>query len=215
MRKTLMAMLIFICTLSMAGCGQGDEQSKAVAIVNGATITEAQLNFYLEQYKEFYASLGVDFKSDEGKKLLEKLKDGVLNGLIEKEVVFQAARDEGYQADPAKVEERLKQVKEQFESEEKLKERLTSLKMTEGDLKEEISQSLVYEDYIRDKIGQVEVTEEELEKAYKEHEEQTGEKVDEETKQLINEQLVLQKEQEEIMKLIEELKKKSEIEILM
>lgn len=215
MRKTLMAMLIFICTLSMAGCGQGDEQSKAVAIVNGATITEAQLNFYLEQYKEFYASLGVDFKSDEGKELLEKLKDGVLNGLIEKEVVFQAARDEGYQADPAKVEERLKQVKEQFESEEKLKERLTSLKMTEGDLKEEISQSLVYEDYIRDKIGQVEVTEEELEKAYKEHEEQTGEKVDEETKQLINEQLVLQKEQEEIMKLIEELKKKSEIEILM
>lgn len=215
MRKTLMAMLIFICTLSMAGCGQGDEQSKAVAIVNGATITEAQLNFYLEQYKEFYASLGVDFKSDEGKELLEKLKDGVLNGLIEKEVVFQAARDEGYQADPAKVEERLKQVKEQFESEEKLKERLTSLKMTEGDLKEEISQSLVYEDYIRDKIGQVEVTEEELEQAYKEHEEQTGEKVDEETKQLINEQLVLQKEQEEIMKLIEELKKKSEIEILM
>lgn len=215
MRKTLMAMLIFICTLSMAGCGQGDEQSKAVAIVNGATITEAQLNFYLEQYKEFYASLGVDFKSDEGKELLEKLKDGVLNGLIEKEVVFQAARDEGYQADPAKVEERLKQVKEQFESEEKLKERLTSLKMTEGDLKEEISQSLISEEYIRDKIGQVEVTEEELEQAYKEHEEQTGEKVDEETKQLINEQLVLLKEQEQIVKLLEELKEKSEIEILM
>lgn len=218
MRRTVLATLFLSVILLVAGCGQGDEgaqESRAVAIVNGEQITEKELNAYLDQYKEVYASFGIDFDSEEGQEVLESLKTEVLNGLIEKEVVLQAAQNEGYEADPAEVEERLKEVKEQFESEEKLAEMLSSLHMTEADLKEEIAQSLVYEQFVRDKIGQVEVTEEELEKAYQEHEEQTGEKVDEETKQLINEQLVLLKEQEQIVKLLEELKEKSEIEILM
>jgi uncharacterized lipoprotein NlpE involved in copper resistance len=218
MKKTVLAVIMLMLMFTVMGCNENSESAengKAVAVVNETEITEEELNRYVEQYKTVYANLGVDFESEEGKKMMEELKTEILNGLIDQEVILQAAQKEGYKADSAEVEKMLEDFKAQFESEEKMQETLDSLNMTTEDLEKEISQSIIYNQYIEDQIGQVEVAKEELEEAYNAHEEETGEKPDEKTKESIKNQLISQKEQEEFQKLVDRLKQESEIEILM
>lgn len=218
MKKTMLAVITIMLMLTMWACSNDDETAengKAVAIVNGTEITEDELNRYVEQYKTVYANLGVDFESEEGKKMIEELQTEVLNGLIDQQIIIQAAQKEGYSADPAEVEKMVEDFTAQFESKEKMKETLDALNMTEEDLEKEIEQSIIYNQYVEDQIGEVEVTEEELEEAYAAHEKETGEELDEEMKQTISNQLVMQKEQEAFQKLVERLKQESEIEILL
>src|SRR5690606_14298690 len=134
MIKSMLAVITIMLMLTMWSCSNDDETAdnvKTVAIVNGTEITEDELNRYVEQYKTVYANLGVDFESEEGKKMIEELQTEVLNGLIDQQIIIQAAQKEGYSADPAEVEKMVEDFTEQTDSEEKMKDTLVALHMTE------------------------------------------------------------------------------------
>ncbi|MDQ0339209.1 putative lipoprotein NlpE involved in copper resistance [Caldalkalibacillus uzonensis] len=218
MKKTLVAFLLGVLMLTLIACGNQQEtadESPSVAIVNGTEISQEQLDAHLEQIKMSYAQFGIDFEGEEGQAMLEQLKEEVLNGLIEQQVLLQAAQSEGYTADPEQVDEALADIKAQFASEEELQEILDSLGFSMEDLREELANELVITQYLDDQIGEIELSEEEQQEAYLSYEEETGEEADEETKQMIREQLRWQKEGELRQELVERLKQESEIEILL
>ncbi|GGK15596.1 hypothetical protein GCM10010965_05700 [Caldalkalibacillus thermarum] len=218
MKKTILAVILSMSLITLFGCGIGQkhsEESAAVAMVNGTQIYKEELDAHLERVKMSYAQFGIDFESEEGKEMFEQIQEEVLNGLIEQQLLLQAAQSEGYKADPEQVEEALADIKAQFSTEEELIETLDTLGLSMDDLKEELANEMVINQYLEDQIGEIELSEEEQQEAYLAYEEEIGEKLDDETKQLINEQLKWQKRSERRQEFVDQLKQESEIEILL
>lgn len=218
MKKVWFVPLVILLGLALVACGDkeaNDQSGQAVAIVNGTEISKQELDKHVSQLKLSYTQLGITFEGKEGESMLEELEREVLQALIDQELLLQAAESEGYQVDSEEVEQAIEEIKSQFANETEFEETLESVGFTLETLRQEVAQELLINQFLGDQIGQVEISPEEAEEAYLSYEEETGEKLDEETKQMINQQLIWQKEGELKEELVERLRNESDIEILL
>lgn len=155
MKKTSLAKsavavgLVAACAWSLVGCsGASDATGAVAATVNGVEISEDEVTAMVDSVRE-QQSL-----SDEeawGTWMAqygytpESVREEVLDGLINQELLLQKAGDRGVTVDDATVDENVESMKANYENDEKWQAALTSVGITEDQYRENIKLSLLYQ----------------------------------------------------------------------
>ncbi len=188
------------------------DEDKVVAQVNDKEIKGIDYNRALGQMQMQYQQMGQDPTS---KEVAEQLKKQVVTGLVDFEVIVQEAESKGYKASEEDVNKQIDEIKGQFDDEKKFEEALKTNKLTEDQLKEQISDQIQYETYVEKEIPTDEVSEEEMKKYYEQMKQAQGDQAPkyEEVKDQLKQQVQQQQQQEKVTQKVKELKKDAEISV--
>lgn len=141
----------FICifiALTAAAQEQKPADSKA-AEINGVVITKAQFDKELSIHMDRVARQGQQVSDDQ----LAELKKDILDGLIEREVLYQESQKAGIIIEDQKVDEQLAAIKKRFPSEAQFKTALSKMNLTEDEVKMQISRGLAIRALIEQEIA--------------------------------------------------------------
>jgi peptidyl-prolyl cis-trans isomerase C len=138
---------IFIALTAFAQEKKADD-SKA-AEINGVVITKAQFDKELGIHMDRIARQGRQVSDDQ----LTALKNDILDGLIEREVLYQESQKAGIKIDAQKVDEQLAAIKKRFPSEAEFKTALGKMNLTEDEVKMQISRGLAIRELIEQQIA--------------------------------------------------------------
>jgi peptidyl-prolyl cis-trans isomerase C len=128
-----------------------------VAVINGVVITQAHFD------KELKVNL--ERVSRQGKQITALKKD-VLDGLIEREVLYQESQKAGIKIDEQKVNDQMAGIKKRFPNEEEFKKALASMGLTEEEVRTQIQRGLSIRGLIDQKVANKIVVTDEETKAY-------------------------------------------------
>ena len=164
-KKSLPIAAIFICLL-IALPALAEEQKPAdakVAEVNGVVISREQFDKELEIHLERVSRQGRQLANDQ----LTALKKDILEGLIEREILFQECQKTGIKIQDQAVDEQLAAIKKRFPSEAEYNSALSQMKLTEADVKAQVARGLAIRELIDKQItGKIEITDEESKAFY-------------------------------------------------
>lgn len=188
------------------------ESVQAVAMVNGSKIEKEIFDSYMEQILNTQGLK--DDTLDENKKT--QIKDSIVNLLISQKLLEQAAIASGTTITQKEVEAQFNGVKVQFENPDEFYQLLASQDMTEEEFKHQIQTDLLIQKYTEEKIESMVLTmsSEELEQIYQT---MSVDDIDEDiemTEEEMRARVMRQNAQKFTFELIEQLKKSSQIEIL-
>lgn len=203
-------MTLVILTIALVACGNnGEDAEDTAAVVNEKIITVGDLNFQVENTIAMY---GIDL-TDKDDEYFDMIKQYALDGLITE--ILLADATEGYTVTDEEVNAEYEGIKAEFETEEQFNDALALNDLTSASLKERIQQQLKIDKFFFDNMSEIVVTEEELEELFEHFSQFEQEKLDyEEVRPLLEESLVQQKQDEEIEKILLQLRENANIEIL-
>lgn len=135
--------LIIIC-LTITHLAEAKTVNRIVAWVNDEIITEAEID-------EAMNMLGSDITPQQ----MDRLRQDVLNKLIEEKIILQEAKRQEIKVSPGEVEETLDEVKKQFKSIDDFKKALEEEGLTEDDLRKEYEENLIKRELIDREINVV------------------------------------------------------------
>lgn len=169
--KSLLLFFLIAAVMIIAGpaCA-GDEANEGksqsgdhVAVVNGKKIPKDTLDRKVNLIKNKYAGMGQDL---EGQRL-SKLKENILNNLIEKELLYQESQKQGIEVDEAEIDSQLDQIKNKFSNQQEFEKKIQAMDYTETLLKQQIRENLAIQKLIDEKVAaKVEVTDKEIKSYY-------------------------------------------------
>jgi peptidyl-prolyl cis-trans isomerase C len=132
------------------------------AVVNGVVITRAHYDKELKVHMERVSRQGRQISDDQ----LTELKNEVLDGLIEREVLYQQSQKAGIKVDDQKVDEQLAGIKKRFPNDADFQKALTSMNLTEAEVRTQIKRGLAIRGLIDKEVADKIVVTEEETKAY-------------------------------------------------
>lgn len=163
-RRICIITAIFIITMFTLPAMAADPKPAGdkAAVVNGVVITRAHYDKELKVHMERVSRQGRQISDDQ----LTELKNEVLDGLIEREVLYQQSQKAGIKVDDQKVDEQLAGIKKRFPNDADFQKALTSMNLTEAEVRTQIKRGLAIRGLIdREVADKIVVTEEET-KAY-------------------------------------------------
>ncbi|MFD1018393.1 SurA N-terminal domain-containing protein [Thalassobacillus hwangdonensis] len=239
MNKKLMTLVFGLLLLvGLTACGGNGEEAKKdnkknngpAAVVNGEEIPRKEFEKNYDMAKSQYEQMGMDLKGKE-----KQIKKSVVDQMIDSELLVQYAKDSGIKVDDNKVDEEYKKFTDQFEKEEQMDKFLKQNNLKKDELKPLLKESLMVQKYIDENTEEPKVSEEELKKQYdqyveqqKQMQKQAEKKAEEsgqegqqqqeipeyeEMKDSLKQQMVQSKKDEQVQKLVQELRDDSEIEV--
>jgi len=133
------------------------------AVVNGTEISRETVELDLERFKEQLLSSGrIVSDADNG-----ELREIVLDGLINRELLFQESEKSGFRVTEDQVEERIQTIKSQFSDESQYSDALAMENITEENLRTDILVGLSIQQLLEAEIfPQVTVSDEEIREFY-------------------------------------------------
>ncbi|SDY28905.1 SurA N-terminal domain-containing protein [Tindallia californiensis] len=213
------------------------ETGEPVAMVNGEAIDSGLFQRQLERSIAVNEQQGMVMEGEDGDAMKEQLKEQLIEQLVQQEVIFQEATAQGVEVTEDDIKAELDMVKEQFETEEQFLDALEVNQFTEDEFKEMLTVELTVDTFLDQNSTEVSVEESELREYYDLHEQQYQAQMEameaegqelseeemammelppyEEMKEQLREQLIMEKQQEEQMALINDLMEESEIEIML
>lgn len=184
-------------------------EGDVVATVNGEDIPMENLEMQLQQYEMMFAQQGIDFQDEENMALLMQIQEGIVDELIQLELLVQEANNQSIEADEDEVQTEMEQIRSQFD--EDFEEVLASQGYTEDLLENEIRDSLKINQLLSPEYIEsldFHVTDEELEEVYEQQASQNPEIAPfEDLREELSNQIVQ-------TKYIEDLYENADIEIL-
>jgi hypothetical protein len=215
-KNKLVLSLLVLGLLLLGACSNQEKEIKdAVATVNGEEISRSDYEELLEMTNESYVMQGIDPEQlDEEMK--KQIEERVVNQLINTELLLQTAANEGITVDEETINKRFEEMKANFEDEKKFQDALEKNKLTEEELKGKVKKELIITTYIDQKVGTIEVSEEEITALYDQYKQsaitnkQEVQKF-EEIKEAIKGQAIAQKKQEKTTELIDKLREENEV----
>ena len=128
------------CALGLAGCGGAASGSGAAATVNGTAVSEESVTSYVQ---EFRASLSLEDEEAWGQWLAgngytpQTIREDVIDYYVDQELLRQAARERGVEADAGEVDKSIEDVKANYGSDEEWLEALEAAGTTEEAYREQ------------------------------------------------------------------------------
>ncbi|ART76287.1 hypothetical protein B4U37_09645 [Sutcliffiella horikoshii] len=199
------------------------DPEKVVAKVNGQEIKGQEYNEMLQQTQMMMMQFGQGGDA-------KAMKDQTLNALIDQQILSQEVESKGYKTSEKEIEDYIKDIKANYESEEKFEEALEESPLTMETLKAQISEELALQKYMEKEFPETKVTDEQIKEYYNQAKEQNeaqqaeapeGEEAPAnefpelaEVEDQIRGQLEQEETQKKLQTLVEDLKKDSEIEKL-
>jgi peptidyl-prolyl cis-trans isomerase C len=136
--------------------------SENAAVVNGVVISQEEYAKELGFYLQRFSRQGVQLSKEQ----MTKLKNDVLENLIEREILYQESQKSGIKIDKNKIDEQLSVIKKRFPSEKEYKNALSTMKISEDNIKNQIKRKLAINKLIDTKIAQKVVVTDEESKAF-------------------------------------------------
>lgn len=172
MKKTSLAKsavavgLVAACAWSLVGCsGASDATGAVAATVNGVEISEDEVTAMVDSVREQQSLSDEDswgtWMAQYGY-TPESVREEVLDGLINQEILLQKAGDRGVTVDDATVDENVESMKANYENDEKWQAALSSVGITEDQYRENIKLSLLYQGVIESFAEDAAPTDEQL-----------------------------------------------------
>jgi len=135
----------FICILIAITATAQEEKA---AEINEVVITKAQFNKELNIHLDRVAKQGQQVPDDK----LADLKNDILEGLIEREVLYQESKKVGIKINGQKVDDQLTAIKKRFPSETEYQAALGKMNLTEVEVKMQISRGLAIRALIEQQV---------------------------------------------------------------
>lgn len=191
------------------------DENKTVAIVNDQKILGREYNSVLTSSQMMYQQMGQDPTS---KDAAEEIKKQTLDSLVGQTLLLQEADKKGYKASDEEIKKKLEETKGQFKDDKEFETAMKQAGLNPDSLETEIANNIKYTKYIEGEIKPGEVTDADIQKFYEEYASQGGAEGQEppkleEVKPQIKQNLEQQKQQEMLVKHVEELKKNAKIDI--
>ena len=133
-----------------------------VAVINGVVITQAHFDKELKVHLERVSRQGKQISEEQ----ITALKKDVLDGLIEREVLYQESQKAGIKIDEQKVNDQMAGIRKRFPNEEEFKKALASMGLTEEEVRTQIQRGLSIRGLIDQKVANSIVVTDEETKAY-------------------------------------------------
>lgn len=214
--------LLMMFTLSACNDSEPSENSEAVAVarVNDEPIYESDWQVTVDRLMANYEQQGADLESEQGQMLVQQIETQALEQLIQQTVLYQHADDNGYVIDDDVAQSELDKLKANYENDTAFEAALETNMFTEDQLLETFKIELSINAYFDEHVEEVNVSD--LEKMefyqnYKAESEEQGQPVEiySEVEDQIEQQIINNKQQEQINDLVESLMESSDIERLL
>jgi hypothetical protein len=218
-------LLLSIAVLVLGACskdsskGNAEKENKEdlVATVDGKDISKQEYNKELEAMKASYEQQGMPADQMDSK-MKKELEKSVLDQMINAELLLQTAEKDGISIEQKEVDAELEKIKTNFGDEKQFEEALKKNEMTEKELKGQLEKQMTVTKYLDSKIGKVEASEQEIQAMYDQYKQQLESQKQkpeelEKIKPQLEQQVLSQKKDEKISKLVEDLRKKNEDKI--
>ncbi|WP_203553168.1 SurA N-terminal domain-containing protein [Bacillus sp. B15-48] len=226
LKRLILSFLLLGSVAFLLGACSSDEGSEGtetdvVATVNGDEILRKDYNHEFELTKSTYAQMGIQFDDlDDATK--EELEMVVLNQLINTRLVLQSSESDGIAIEQNEIDTELNRIKSQFEDDQQYEDALKEMSITEEELIKQVREQLMIGTYFDNKIGDISVSEEDIQTLYNEYKGQ-AESLEQEAEPLetlkpqLEQQALAEKQNVKVSELIEELRSANEdnIEILL
>jgi len=162
-----MGLIVGVAVLVSPG-GASQENEAAVAVVNGVVITDQQLENVIDQRER---QPGTPEQPSDETQLL-KIKNAILDALINKELLFQQSKKAGVAITEEDINQRYDFYRQRHADEKAFLKWMHQMGLSETRLKRDIEQVLAINTYIsKDIVPHVEVTEKEMQEYYDDHKE--------------------------------------------
>jgi len=120
-----------------------------VALVNGVVITRAQYDQELDVHLQRISRQGQQLSDAQ----MAELKKEILEGLIEREVLYQETRKAGIKIADQKINDQLTDIKKRFPNDAEFVKALAGMGLTEEDVRVQIQRGLAIRELIDQKIA--------------------------------------------------------------
>lgn len=138
-----------------------------VAEVNGEIITYSELKRMLEP---IYAQYSKVYQGEELVRRIRKARTDALNQLIENKLIVQEAKTQGLQLNEKAIEERVRDIKTRFKSEEEFLEALKNEGSSYDEFTKNVREQLILKAYLNQAVtSKVTVTPKEIKAYYEKH----------------------------------------------
>jgi peptidyl-prolyl cis-trans isomerase C len=162
----LMTAVIFCVPSVRAEAGESASAKDKVAVVNGTVITRGQLKQEIQAVRKRLERNGRDL----GAAQLSQLEPRVLEGLIDRELLFQEAEQAGIRVDDKTVAAQLAKLKKRFPDEAAYKKALAQMHLSEQDVRLQIRRGMTIQRWIDGKfVHSISVPEQEVKAYYDSH----------------------------------------------
>ncbi len=158
----LLIVLTLITLASPAYVGESQSAEQKVAVVNGTVINQPEFDNEMNRVLERLQRTG-RFPND-----LERsqIKKQVLENLIARELLYQESQTKGIKVDQKEIEAQVTALKGRFPSEVEFKNALSTMNLTEADLRFQFERDLAIRKLLDDQIGDKVAVSEKESKAY-------------------------------------------------
>jgi parvulin-like peptidyl-prolyl isomerase len=155
MKKLIIILAVAFVLFSITSCSK-----KPAAIVNGEEISREDFQRQLNQRIEAHKAQGVPV--DE-----KALKEAVIQEMIGRRLLLQAARERNITVSDEELKETLEEMKNRF-GEQKIQDSLRRWNLTEEQYRQRVKESLMIKKYINQLVPDDSITEEDMKKFYNE-----------------------------------------------
>ena len=137
-----------------------------IAVVNGVIISQGEFDRELDFF--------VRRAAPEGQQLPElqlvKIKNDVLESLIDREVLFQESQKKGIEVKADEISDQLKKIRQRYPDETQFAEMLKGIGLTESDVQTQIKRGMAIQQLIDKEVGdKVKISDEESKQYYDTH----------------------------------------------
>ncbi len=167
--RCFLAFLLALALASITSLALAAEKVPAggkVAVVNGVVISQEQLDSAMLNVETRFRRSGRSPSTSE----LAQIREGVLDNLIARELLYQESQRKGIKADPKAVNEQLEAVEKKFPSEDQFKSWLKSVNLSKASLRSQLEQDQAIRELIERQFAEkTEVSDEEIKAYYDSH----------------------------------------------
>ena len=158
----LLIVLTLITLALPAYAGESQSAEQKVAVVNGTVINQAEFDNEMNRFLERLQRTG-RFPNDLKR---SQMKKQVLENLIARELLYQESQKKGIKVDQKEIEAQLTALKGRFPSEVEFKKALSTMNLTEAELRFQFERDLAIRKLLDDQIGGKSVVSEKESRAY-------------------------------------------------
>ena len=158
----LAAVFALILAFIPAMAQETQSSDKNAALVNGVAISMEQYNKELNIKLDRVSQQGQQMSDDQ----TAKLKDNILDSLIEREILYQQSQKAGIKITDQTIDDQLAAIKKRFPSETEYKNALGKMNLSEDEVKLQIMRGLYIRELIEQQISSKVVITDEESKAY-------------------------------------------------
>ncbi|MCI6457855.1 MAG: peptidylprolyl isomerase [Clostridium sp.] len=156
MRKIVLMGLVALISINMVACNKS-----TVAKINDVKISKDE---YKKTEDFLYATGTIESKDKSS-----KVNSDILSFIIDNEVVYQAAQEEGIKVKDFEVNEKFNNIKETIDENPAYKEKLKEAGINEEFLKKQIKKDLVVSKYKENFIKDIKISDKEIKSYYESH----------------------------------------------